>query len=293
MRQLADFGVSSPSGRDTSAVYNQSLTLSRTVRVTPGMYAAGWLLDVYMTPTGSGTGTAYVADSITRVEIRDENGEIVYRSQGKGSLGLTALFSHVLAGIKGVTAIKDVVVAASATPYRGWWKHYQNMKGQMFTVEVDIDPALLAGLTLTALASSMNFSIIESDEQGEQVDLIGLVQTTATRFESKDAYGVMLELAAEFGATFSEMVVDKKNLSTEEIVRVENETAILLNGLHTAGAEGAVQFIPGIYGPNTGAQGYYFAAVGEDYLNVSGSLSSSTLLVAKAIPAKLDVAEVF
>ena len=283
-KQLIDFGVKAPSGRDSSAVYSQVFTLSRTVSITPGMYAAGWLLDLYATPTGSGTGTALMAEAVTRVEIKDENGEIVFKNQGRAALGLASIASHFFAGEKGALCMKDAALTTSTSSYRAWWKFIQNMKGEEFTIEVDINPALLAGFTLTALALSLGFDVLESDEQGEQVDLVGQVQTTATKFESKDAYGIMLYLDAEFGATLTELTVNGRDLNTGQIVRIENETALALTGLYTAGAEDTVQFIPGIYGPISAAQGYYLAVVGEDYLNIKGSLSSSTLCIVKAIP---------
>lgn len=162
-------------------------------------------------------------------------------------------------------------------------------KGQTFTIEVDILPSLLAGFTLSALASSMNATIFTSDEPGEQAKLkvvrrVNPETVTATE-ENKGIGYAFACTASELSSILSALSIGGKDYTTEQIAALENITAMAMQGLGTAGTAGAVQYAPGLASPNATTQWYVIAVIGElpmDFKAVLGS--SATVYLGVILP---------
>ena len=295
--KVKDFQPVAAPARAESATYANFFTLVLTIALAANQYFRGIHLDVDLTPTGSGTGTAYVADAIRELRVTNELGEVVLKVDGGSGPGLAAILGHIITGKAAQTVFVKKLAETSTTSYNAWWQILMAAKGDKFTIEVDIDPALLAGITLSALASSMGASILTSDEPGEQVRLSVKKRVSPERItvlkEDPDGIGIAYLLAvtaSELGSVISSLSIGGKDYTVEQIRALENITASKMAGLAVAGSEGAVQYVPGLASPNATTQLYAIAVADELPMAFNVVMGSAvTAYLAKVVPST-DVA---
>lgn len=286
--KIKDFQPVAAPSRAVSAVYATAFTLVLTVVIGINQYFRGLLIDLDLTPTGTGTGTAYIADAIKKIRVRNEYGDLVINLDGGSGPGIAALLSHIANGEQAQTVFFKNLTTTSTTSYNSWWKWHMAARGKKFTIEVDIDPALMAGLTLSALDSTMGATIDTSDEPGEQMKLSVSKRVSPERISESGGLGYMVAItASELSGVLSSLSIDGKDLTTEQIRAAENATAARLVGLTTAGSAGAIQYQPGVASPNATTQLYALADIGEKPMDIAGVLgSAATIYLAKIESAK-------
>jgi hypothetical protein len=290
---LRDFRPVSAGERVSSSVHNAEFNLKFPgIKLPEGEYCRGFRLDIDATPVGSGTGTYYIAQLIDSIQIVNELGEVVFEAGADACLGIASLLSHLLNADEVRTAFKKTVCAATATSYNSWWEILQSMKGKEFDIIVNFTspPSDFLPTTFTGLATSMGCTLYTSDEPGEQVNIAVEKRVDPDQITNKDgalAYFIAVD-NAELSSKFSQVSFGGQRYTAEALKALENDTAHLLEGFHTAGSEGAVQYMAGVQGPVTANQLYAILRASEKMETmVAASKASVTAYVAKAIPASL------
>jgi hypothetical protein len=289
--KLEDFEPIGAPARVSDSTYNAAFTKEIEIAIPEGKHARGILLDVDVTPTATGTGTAYLAEMINRVTVLNEKGDKVLESDGNAGLGILAVFLGILAKLTQSVTAKNVV-AATATSYNSYWYFAQAMKGKVFTIRVEfLSPAAaLTGLTVTGCSTTVGAVILVSDEPGEIIKVKENNLASATQFAADGGQAYFVASASELGSVISGMSIDNQTLSAEQVISAENITAMKEVGLTTAGAAGAVQYMPGVQFP-TGTGVLYGIAVSKNQAaKLSVILSAATTMYLCKVEA--DVAPV-
>lgn len=278
--QLIDFESHGTPARVSDSTYNAAFTVSLPITLPKGKYARGLLLDIDVTPTATGTGTAYLAEMVKKVTVSNEDGKKVMELDGKAGLGAAAVLFAILQGITQTVFGKNVV-AASATSYNSWFYFAQAMNGQKFTITVEfLSPAAaLTGLTVTACATTVGAVIMVSDEPGEPVESVANELASATRYDEDDALAYFIAADnSELSSIVSSISIDDQTLSAEQLKALENATAMREVGLHTAGSAGAVQYMAGIQSPISTNVFYGIVIAKEQATDIAILLGSATTI---------------
>jgi hypothetical protein len=257
-----------------------------------GMYARGMRLDIDMTPAGSGTGTSYVCSLIEAIEVTNEKGEPVLKVCADAGIGIASLFSHLLNADEVRTAFTKKVVAADGTSYNSWWEILQAMRGKEFSVVVKFitPPSTFLPTTFTGLATTLGATFYASDEPGEQVEIEIEKRVSPDQVKVDGCLAYMIAIDnSELSSVISEIKAGGISRTGEALKALENDTAHLLEGFHTAGSEGAIQYMPGVQGPNS-ANNLYAAAFASEYLSafIAKFSSSATAYLAMARPSAAE-----
>jgi hypothetical protein len=286
---LRDFTPVAAGERDTSSTWNAEFNLKLDkIAIPEGMYARGFRLDIDMTPSGSGTGTSYISSLIDSIEVYNEKGELVFQACADDGIGIASLFSHLLNADEVRTAFTKKVVAADSTSYNGWWEVLCAMPGKEFSIIVKFvaPPSDFLPTTFTGLATTMGCTFYASDEPGEQVLIEVEKRVNPDQVVKDGALAYMISVDnSELSSVISEIQAGSVRRTGESLKALENDTAHMLEGFHTAGAEGAAQYMPGVQSPGSANQ-LYAALYASEYLSsfLAKFSGSATAYVATAKP---------
>lgn len=292
--KLRDLKPAGAQARASSSTFNAEFSLLVTIVLAVGQFFRGFRLDIDATPTSAaGAGTAYVADMIKKITVKNEFGEVVFEADGAMGPGVAALFASLLNADEARTCLYDPIVAATATSYNAFWQVLQAARGSSFEFLIEFlapDTALAGGggWAVTACATTMGVTVLTSDEPGEQVEIGVEKRSNPERITSSEGLGYLIASETELSTVITGLTIDKKTLSSEQLKALENDIAWYMEGLAAAGAAGAVQYVPGVLSPNSANQLYAIGMIGEKesalVTTISGAVTAY-FATAKAAPA--------
>lgn len=293
--KLRDLKPAGAQARASSSTFNAEFSLLVTIVLAIGEFFRGFRLDIDVTPTSAaGAGTAYIADMIKKITVKNEYGEVVFEADGAAGPGVAALFASLLNADEIRTSFTKNIVAATATSYNSWWTILQSARGSKFEFLIEFLSPVAAlvgggGWAVTACATTVGVSVLTSDEPGEQVEIEVAKRTNPERITDGDGLGYLVAADnTELSTVVTALTAQKKTMSSEQLKALENDTAWYLQGFGAAGAAGAVQYIPGVLSPNSANQLFAIALVAELAMDLNITFSGAVTAYyakVKAAPA--------
>lgn len=233
--------------------------ITRRLTVPAGKQIMGVGIKMAVNVAGSGTGTAYISESIKSLTVKAPGYGRPLIAAVTGKAIILIAFMQLMkyaAARHGPKVAQDAVIAAAATDYVFFANIYCPFPANVRDVDVtlDLNTLVTTGLTVSSVTTkSVVMKALFSDEIITDVDCFSLAGGYETITQLDDSAVMAFALAAlntDLGTLVSKLSLGEKLFSTQKIYELENEANAGLVGQNTAFGTPTINvYQPGIIAP--------------------------------------------